>query len=967
MSMAQLGSIEARMLLDISNFTGNMQRASNEMQTQASRANSKLSNFANTMTSTGKTMAKTVTAPIIAFVGASTKLAMDTEQGFAKVNSIAQLSGKEWENYTNKMKQGASTTGKTYSEYAEATYQAISAGVKYTDTTKFLDKANKLAVGGFTDLSKATDVLTTIQNAYGLSAKDTARISDVLIQTQNKGKTTVDELASNMGRVIPTAQSMGVSIEQLGASYAIMTAKGIATAESTTYMNSMFNELGKTGTVADKTLRQISGKSFKELTAEGKTVGDVLAMLDEHAKANGKSLSDMFGSAEAGKASLALLGNGADEFNAQLKGMEEASGATDKAFKIVSDTAQYKFKRAMTDLKNALSDFGTAMLPIVTDVAELASKFLSWASSMAQNHPWLTKLSLGIMGVLAVIAPLLIFIGSAINAFLAIKGAIVAVQGAMAVVSAFIRGKLIATIISLNMTLMANPIMLVVGLIAVLIGALVLAYNKCDWFREGVDKAWNALKEGARIAIDWVKQKLEQFAQFIADFPENFSAFVDGIVNWFSQLPGRIGEWLNTTLTNLGIWVLEMILKGLEMGQQFVTNCATWLSQLPGKISEWLSQAIISVALWVDEMINKAIQVSSEFVGNVLAFIILLPVRLAELLWNCITTVGQWGIDMWNKAIETGSNFVTSFFEWVSQLPGRLLTWLVDTIVKVEQWKTDMRNKAIEIGTEFVTKIIDWICKLPGRVWQWLVDTYNKAVNWKNNMTNKAREAGQDFLNRVNEKFQQLPGQIWNKLVECVNKAIQWAHNFAQKGQEGARNMARNVINGIQNLPSNVASIGRNIVQGLWNGITGMGGWLYNKVASFAKGVLDSMKQALGIHSPSRKARDEVGEWIPPGIGEGMEDAEPGLLKQARGMADNVMASLQMGDIKNNLGLVDLYNRVTPSYIVPEGGGASNYHTERSINLTIGKFYNNTKDDINTLMEQIYSYDYERRKVRGEV
>ncbi|WP_330639366.1 phage tail tape measure protein, partial [Clostridioides difficile] len=117
-------------------------------------------------------------------------------------------------------------------------------------------------------------MLTTIQNAYGMSQKDMAHVSDVLIQTQNKGKLTVDELASSMGKIIPTAKSLNVSVEQLGAGYAILTAKGIASAEATTYMNAMYNELGKSGTKVDKILKKLTDKGFADLQKEGKSTAD---------------------------------------------------------------------------------------------------------------------------------------------------------------------------------------------------------------------------------------------------------------------------------------------------------------------------------------------------------------------------------------------------------------------------------------------------------------------------------------------------------------------------------------------------------------------------------------------------------------------------------------------------------------------------------------------------------------------
>ena len=97
----------------------------------------------------------------------------------------------------------------------------------------------KLAKGGFTDGAKAVDVLTTAINGYGLQAEDATRVSDLLITTQNLGKTTVDELASSMGPVIKMADNANFSIGELSAAYALMTKNGIATAESGTYLKQM--------------------------------------------------------------------------------------------------------------------------------------------------------------------------------------------------------------------------------------------------------------------------------------------------------------------------------------------------------------------------------------------------------------------------------------------------------------------------------------------------------------------------------------------------------------------------------------------------------------------------------------------------------------------------------------------------------------------------------------------------------
>lgn len=1008
MAGSDLGSIRAKLLLDIKDFNSKFDEAQKKATSSMKDVSSKLSSFGDKMQNTGKKMTNAFTASVGGFVVASTKLAMDTEKSFAKVNSIAKLSGKEWEIYTNQLKRGATSIGKSYSEYAEATYQAISAGVDYTDTVHFLDDANKLAIGGFTDLTKATDVLTTIQNAYGLTAKDTARISDVLIQTQNKGKTTVDELASAMGRVIPTAKANGVSIEQLGASYAIMTAEGIQTAEATTYMNSMFNELGKGGTKVSEVLKEVSGKSFPELMKEGKSVGDVLQILKNYADENNMAFTDLFGSAEAGKAALALLGEGADKFNGQLEGMKNSAGATDEAFETMSNTAEHKLKEALADLKNVMSDLGETMIPFVTQLVESAGAMLRWANEMIKAHPWIGKLILGLGTFIAVIGPVLIGIGKMISAFgkigkaigkvtkafkwlkagglhpfiQAIKGKLVGaivganiqfslLKGALSKVATFITAKAIPAIMKVGGAFLTaiGPVGWVILAIMAVIGVFVLLWNKCEWFREFWINLWDKIKDACGQAVEWCKEKFNQFTDFLANLPHHVSTFVDNVVQWFQTLPERIWEWLVNTCTRIGEWITQLWNQGMQAGSQFLDSVITWFSQLPGKIWEWLVNTVTATAQWVDQMIDKAIEVGSQFLGELLAWFILLPVRIWEWLCNVTLAVGQWALDMWNKAWQAGSDFLQACIDWFSQLPGRIWEWLVETWNKTSQWAIDMWNKAQEMGRQFLDKVNEWFSQLPGKVWDWLLNTYNKAVQWAQQMWNKAQEAGQKFVDKCIQWIKQLPGKVWEWLNQCIQKATQWATQFAQKGWEGAKDMAKRVIEGIKGLPGKVAEIGKDIVRGLWDGISGMGGWLWGKVSSFAKGVLDSMMGALGIHSPSREARDKVGKWITRGVGVGIMDEYKGLQRQLEKMSYNIVSTLQVEQsdlMASNNGLLNIDNQRLMSSPSTNTTNQVVHHTTK-IDLHIDRFVNQRNDSIEDLMISMYEFDRDMKYAKGEV
>ena len=481
--------------LDTSKFKNGLQTARQQLQGFTDSTNSmgsRISSLGGALKTAGATMTKSFTVPILGAGIAAGKMAMDTNESMSKVNSILQLGAKEFSSYEQTLKKGAQEIGMAYSDYANAAYDAISAGVEQGKVTEFLTGANKLAKGGLTDLTSATNLLTTAQNAYGLSQSDLAHVSDVLIQTQNKGKVTVNELASCMGKIIPTAKSLGVNMDQLGAGYSIMTAKGIASAEATTYMNAMFNELGKSGTKVDGALKQISGKSFKELTESGKSTGDILQMLSDYAQKSGLSLSDLFGSAEAGKAALTLLSGGAEEFNNMLNTMSNSAGATDKAFNEMNNTAKEKLTQSFASFKNALSDVGTSMQPVIEFVAQIITKFSEFISRLAQTNPALLNFMVVLAGVLAAIGPVLLIVGQLC----------VAIGG---LVTFFSAGGVGATLLAGAIGLITGPVGIVIGVIGALITIGVALYKNWDTIKAKCLEVWNNIKSTISSSWDNVK------------------------------------------------------------------------------------------------------------------------------------------------------------------------------------------------------------------------------------------------------------------------------------------------------------------------------------------------------------------------------------------------------------------------------------------------------------------------------
>lgn len=292
------------------------------------------------------------------------------ETAFSKVQTLLS-DGTDMDAYFKTIKQGSMETGVSLSDFSEAVYQAISASVDQADAVRFTTQAIKLSRGGFTDAATAVDILTTAINAYGLEASDATSIADMLITTQNLGKTTVDELAQAMGRVIPTAKAFGVDMVTLNSAYAVMTKNGIATAETTTYLSGMLNELGKSGTTASNVLKEKTGMSFTQLMNSGYSLTDVLTILQNEADRAGIALSDMFGSQEAGKAANVISSNLAD-MNDIMGQMAESAGAVEKANATVTDTVEAKWEKLKNNLSVHMAEIGDAMKPITSGLLDFA-------------------------------------------------------------------------------------------------------------------------------------------------------------------------------------------------------------------------------------------------------------------------------------------------------------------------------------------------------------------------------------------------------------------------------------------------------------------------------------------------------------------------------------------------------------------------------------------------------------------
>ena len=207
-----------------------------------------------------------------------------------------------------------------------------------------------------------------------------------------------------------------------------------------------------------------------------------------------------------------------------------------------------------------------------------------------------------------------------------------------------------------------------------------------------------------------------------------------------------------------------------------------------------------------------------------------------------------------------------------------------------------MLESAREAAGEIIDAICEFFQELPGKIWDFLTTTYQNFVQWGSETLESAREAASEIIEAICEFFQELPGRVGDFLSETWDNLVQWGSDMLDTARHAASDIFSAIYDTLSELPSQMADIGYNIVMGLWNGIEGMIGWFTDQVWGFFSGIIDGAEAALGIASPSKRMRREVGRFIPPGVTLGMEDAMPDMLddvdKQMAKLSDHMTATV---------------------------------------------------------------------------
>lgn len=554
------------------NFTGVIQKATkniDEHRSQQLRTAKSIQQTGKSITALGDKFAL-LSAPILAAATAGAKLNSDFTVGLAKVSTLVDTTTVDMQKMRQELIVLSNETGVSVTELTEGTYQAISASVDASKAVDFMRVSALGAKAGFTNMTTATDALTTIINAYGMETERASDMMDRLIVTQNLGKTTVDEVGKSIGQVIPTAASAGMSIDELLSSVASLTASGTQTSAAMTGLKAALSNIIKPSKDAWETAEGL-GLQFSQAHLKAVGWAQFLEEIKVATGGNVETMAKLFGSTEALNTVLSLTGNGANKFRESLDTMADSTGATNEAIKKLDATPAAQLEKAVNQLKNAAMELAQGLTPLLSRTSRMTKAFAEWLSNLS---PLQKDLLFGMAQFIVIGGVALSVVGRGITLFGGWYGSIVkassaiskagSVTGALAakfpIIATLVR-KIGSAILSLRNPIQAirllfttNPIGLALLALTVIIAFVIAHWDK---FKEVVTVVWNHVSDTVNKAMDKIKAKVEPIMTKLGNVALKFQEIWNSVMQKFGLDTMESGDVVTAVLHTLG-WFFEM-------------------------------------------------------------------------------------------------------------------------------------------------------------------------------------------------------------------------------------------------------------------------------------------------------------------------------------------------------------------------------------------------------------------------
>ena len=800
-----MGTAIAYLELDTSKFSKGFVSAYNDLRVfgdKSATAEQKLNGLSSAFKTAGGLLSKNVTLPIVGVGAAAVKSGTDFESAMSQVAATMGTTTDKIQDLSKFAQHMGATTAFSATQAAEGLNVLAQSGLTAEEQMQALPEVLNLAAAGNLSLADSSTYVVGTLKGFGKGMDEAKRVTDLVAKGATMANTDVRGLGTALSSSSATAKSYGQNMDSVTLSLLRLAEQNITGEEAATALNRAMMDLYTPTSTAKKALDEL-GVSVYDAQGNARDFNDVVDEL------NGK-LSGMSEEEQNAYKNTIFTTYGLQAFNKMTVSSTEKVNDFKEGLKDANDSALKQAQTQLDNLKGDITLFKSALegagIVISNVLIPNIRNFIQWVTNLVTKFNKLSEeqqdLIVKIGLIVAAIGPALLILSKVISVVASIIKVIGIVKGVLlpiinavfllknGVTTAFLamegfsKG---AIVVAKGISLLLNPITLVIAAIGALIGVFVYLYKTNEDFRNKVIEVWETIKEAIGNAIENISSFFtETLPATFNSAVEAIESFVNGVIEFFTvTIPEAFSTFVNETIPNA------------------INSIVQWFEQLPYMIGYAIGELIGYFYLFATNLWTWITTELPLIIEGIIQWFAQLPSRIWEWLMGVVTNVINWGIEMYNNAVLAASNFVNGAITWISQLPSRIWAWLTTTVSNVISWGANMVSQARSTATNFVNSFISFITSLPSRVWEIIKQ-----------IPSKVSEIGTQLYNAGRNIFQSL----WNGIKSIGDSILGWVSDFAGKiGSfvSGIVDGFKNIVSGANDAKSAAKSVNGSHANGL--------------------------------------------------------------------------------------------------------------------------------------------------------
>lgn len=1008
--MSVIGSILAKLELDITNFSSNLSKVQSDIESTGKKLDG-LSNLGNGLTSVGKSLTTSLTVPIVGVGTAAVALATDFEYSMSQVQAISGATGDDFEDLRDEAIKLGGSTKYSAGEVADAMTEMAKAGWSTEQILDGMSGVLDAAAASGEGLASVSTIVADAITGFGLEAGDSARIADLLTQAANSGTIGINDLGESFKYIAPVAQSMGFSVEDVTTAISAMSMAGIKGSQAGTSLRTMLTNLVKP---TDEMAAAMDELGIQVANEDGtmKSLDEILNMMRGSFSGLTDEQKSYYAAVLAGKTGmsgmLSLMNLSQEEYDKIATSMDNSGGVAQETAEVM----QNNLKSALEQLGGALESLairiGDQLIPIIRKVAEYITAFTEKLAGASEEQ---IQTAIKVAALVAAIGPLVMIVGKIITTFVAAKKAITAVKSAFTIVKAAIAAS-------------SAPILAIVAVVGVLVAAFTTLWKTNEGFRNKMTEIWQQIKDTIGGFLQGIVDRLNslgfEFENITDVLWTIWKGFCDLLAPLFEGVFQNIANILKTVLDVIlgvvdffiavftgdweGAWnavkgIFESIWNGMVSWLENIGNTLLGvLDVILGWFGTSWSECWNGIKTFFVELWNGIVSWFQGILTGISTFFTNIWTGISTFfqnIWNGITsfftsiitgivTFVQTNFGGLFTSIQNIFNGIKDFFTGVWELIKNIFLGAILLVIDLvtgnfEMLKSDVINLWNNIKEAFST-VWEAIKSIFSNALEAIKTVFTGAMNVMKTVGTTVWNAIKTFFSTVLNGIKTIFTNVWNAIktffTNAVNNIKNTAVNTFNSMKTGISNVVSNIkttiVNGfnkaiewIKSLPSQAVTWGKDMIQGIINGIKGM----ISKVGDAVKGVADKIRSFLHFSVPDEGPLTDYESWMPDmieGFTKTLNNAAPGLYKAAEAVAgglsnvfgnDNLQASMAgaYGSISGGTTPIQSLGNSAEAVRTAKTGGTIN----------IEKIEVRDDDDIDELTQGLYNHNDKSLRAMG--